>query len=212
MQRRSAVIVFSASQVYETAEFLRAQRGGCAVVLGALSPRTRNAQVQMYQSGEVDYLVGTDAIGMGLNLDLDHVAFARLRKFDGRHPGPLRPEEMGQIAGRAGRHTRDGTFATTPEVGGIDEAAVAMIENHTYAPVQRLNWRNPNLRFDSLHGLKKSLEVLPQEDGLQRLRMADDQIALDALTKRGGGDGFAPQPCGGAPAVGCARSPIFARR
>ena len=181
--RRSAIIVFSASQVYETAEFLRVHRGGCSVVLGALSPRTRNAQVQMYQDGEVDYLVGTDAIGMGLNLDLEHVTFARLRKFDGKHPRPLRAEEIGQIAGRAGRHTRDGTFCTTPEVGGIDEAQVAMIENHTYPPIRQLNWRNPNLRFDSLDGLRRSLEVQPTDPNLQRLRLADDQIALDALGK-----------------------------
>lgn len=181
--RRSAVIVFSASQVYETAEFLRVHRGGCSVVLGALSPRTRNAQVQMYQNGEVDYLVATDAIGMGLNLDLEHVTFARLRKFDGRHPRPLRAEEIGQIAGRAGRHTRDGTFSTTPEVGGIEETQVSMIENHTYPPIRRLNWRNPNLRFDSLSGLHRSLEVQPNDPNLQRLRHSDDQIALETLSK-----------------------------
>ena len=179
--RRSAIIVFSAAQVYETAEFLRVHRGGCSVVLGALSPRTRNAQVSMYQAGEVDYLVATDAIGMGLNLDLEHVTFARLRKFDGRHPRPLRPEEIGQIAGRAGRHTRDGTFSTVPEVGGLEETVVSMVENHTYAPLRRLNWRNPNLRFDSLDALRRSLETQPTDPLLQRLRHSDDQIALTAL-------------------------------
>ncbi len=180
---RSALIVFSAAQVYEMAEFLRVHRGGCAVVLGALSPRTRNAQVQMYQSGEVDYLVGTDAIGMGLNLDLNHVTFAKLRKYDGRHPRALRPEEIGQIAGRAGRHQRDGSFSTTPEAGGLDDAMVSMVENHSYAPLRRLNWRNPNLRFDSLSALRLSLETLPTDPNLQRLRLADDQVALEALTK-----------------------------
>ena len=182
--RRSAVIVFSASQVYETAEFLRIHRGGCSAVLGALSPRTRNAQVQLYQAEEVDYLVATDAIGLGLNLDLEHVTFARLRKFDGRSPRPLRAEEIGQIAGRAGRHRRDGTFSTTPEVGGIDETKVSMIENHSYPPLRQLNWRNPNLRFDSLDGLRRSLEVQPSDPALQRMRQSDDQIALEALGKQ----------------------------
>ena len=181
--RRSAVIVFSASQVYETAEYLRVHRGGCAVVLGALSPRTRNAQVEMYQTGEVDYLVGTDAIGMGLNLDLEHVTFAKLRKFDGRHPRPLRADEVGQIAGRAGRHTRDGTFSTTPEVGGIEETLVSMVENHNYPPLRHLNWRNPNLSFDNLDALRRSLETIPNDPNLRRLRVADDQLALDALVK-----------------------------
>ncbi len=180
---RSALIVFSAAQVYEMAEFLRMHRGGCAVVLGALSPRTRNAQVQMYQSGEVDYLVGTDAIGMGLNLDLNHVTFAKLRKYDGRHPRALRAEEIGQIAGRAGRHQRDGSFSTTPEAGGLADAMVSMIENHSYAPLRHLNWRNPNLHFDSLSALRLSLETLPTDPNLQRQRHADDQLALEVLTK-----------------------------
>ena len=181
--RRSAVIVFSAAQVYQTAEFLRVHRGGCSVVLGALSPRTRNAQVQMYQAGEVDYLVATDAIGMGLNLDLEHVTFARLRKFDGRHPRPLRAQEIGQIAGRAGRHRRDGTFSTTPEVGGLDEAQVAMVENHDYPPIQHLSWRNPTLEFDTLDALRRSLDTLPQDPHLQRLRQGEDQLALEALVQ-----------------------------
>ena len=181
--RRSAVIVFSASQVYETAEFLRVHRGGCSVVLGALSPRTRNAQVHMYQMGEVDYLVGTDAIGMGLNLDLEHVTFARLHKFDGRRQRRLRAEEIGQIAGRAGRHTRDGTFSTTSNVGGIEETQISMVENHMYMPLRHLNWRNPNLRFESIDALRRSLEVLPNDPHLERVSQADDQTAFQTLSR-----------------------------
>src|ERR1700730_15094383 len=121
---RTALVAFSASEVYAIAELIRRQRGGAAVVLGALSPRTRNAQVALYQSGDVDFLVATDAIGMGLNLDVDHVAFAALEKFDGGGVRPLRPEELGQIAGRAGRHMNDGTFGVTAEAEPLEEDLV----------------------------------------------------------------------------------------
>src|SRR5262249_44893798 len=129
---RSAVVGFSAAEVYRIAEMMRRQRGGTAVVMGALSPRTRNAQVEMYQSGEVDYLVATDAIGMGVNMDLGHVAFAGLSKFDGRGPRHLSAAELAQIAGRAGRHMADGSFGTTAEIGPLAPEVVDAIENHRF--------------------------------------------------------------------------------
>ena len=146
---RSAVVAFSLADVFSLAELVRRQRGGTAVVLGALSPRARNAQVGMFQAGEVDYLVATDAIGMGLNMDLDHVAFARLAKFDGRGPRRLSPAEIGQIAGRAGRHMSDGTFGTTADEGLLDPAIVAAVEEHRFEPLTRISWRNTQaaLRF-----------------------------------------------------------------
>ncbi len=147
LPRRSAVVGFSAEDVYGIAELIRRQRGGAAVVLGALSPRTRNAQVQLYQNGDVDFLVATDAIGMGLNMDVDHVAFAALDKFDGVGIRPLRPEEIGQIAGRAGRHMNDGTFGVTAEAEPFNEEVVSRVEGHRYDPVRVLQWRNPVLDF-----------------------------------------------------------------
>lgn len=183
LPRRSAVVAFSAADVYALAELIRRQRGGAAVVLGALSPRTRNAQVAMYQSGEVDYLVATDAIGMGLNMDVDHVAFAALTKFDGRVPRGLDAAELAQIAGRAGRHMNDGTFGTTAEVGGIAPEVVDAIESHAFPPLRQLCWRNAELRFNSLEALLASLARAPQLPGLVRAREADDQVALSVLAK-----------------------------
>ena len=180
---RSAVTVFSAADVYAIAELIRRQRGGAAVVLGALSPRTRNAQVSLYQSGEVDYLVATDAIGMGLNMDVDHVAFAGLRKFDGRFLRQLTPSELAQIAGRAGRHMNDGSFGTTAEVGPLDDDLVGRIENHTFDPLKVINWRNPDLNFSSLPALRKSLLEAPKTEGLTRAREADDELALATLAR-----------------------------
>jgi len=180
---RSVVVAFSAAEVYATAEFVRRARGGAAVVLGALSPRTRNAQVGMYQAGEVDYIVATDAIGMGLNMDVDHVAFTSLRKFDGRAPRPLEAAEIAQIAGRAGRHMNDGTFGTTTDVGAIPADLVEAVENHRFPPLQALSWRNSNLRFTSAQALLASLERPPPGPGLIRAREADDQLALVALTQ-----------------------------
>ena len=136
LPRRSAVVGFSANEVYAIAELIRRQRGGTAIVMGAMSPRTRNAQVEMFQSGEVDYLVATDAIGMGLNMDVNHVWFASLRKYDGRSLRPLRNVELAQIAGRAGRHMNDGTFGTTAEVGGLEPEIVEAIENHRFDPLR----------------------------------------------------------------------------
>ena len=180
---RSAVVAFSAAEVYAMAEFVRRQRGGAAVVLGALSPRTRNAQVDLYQAGEVDYIVATDAIGMGLNMDVDHVAFAGLRKFDGRAPRPLDAAEIAQIAGRAGRHMNDGTFGTTADVPGIDADVVEAVESHAFQPLAALSWRNSDLRFATLEALLASLERSPDRRGLIRAREADDHLALATLVR-----------------------------
>ena len=182
---RSATVAFSAADVYAIAELLRRQRGGAAVVLGALSPRTRNAQVAMYQAGEVDYLVATDAIGMGLNMDVDHVAFAATRKFDGRAPRRLRPSELAQIAGRAGRHMNDGTFGTTAEIGPLDEEEVDAIENHRFKPLRTLFWRNVELQYATLDLLRASLAEAPDLPGLVRARAADDELALVELCNDG---------------------------
>ncbi|MBI2239961.1 MAG: DEAD/DEAH box helicase [Magnetospirillum gryphiswaldense] len=180
---RSAVVAFSASEVYAMAEYVRRQRGGAAVVLGALSPRTRNAQVGLYQAGEVDYIVATDAIGMGLNMDVDHVAFAGLRKFDGRAPRSLESTEIAQIAGRAGRHMNDGTFGTTADVPGIDADVVDAVENHVFQPLTALSWRNSDLRFATVEALLASLDRRPDRKGLIRAREADDQMVLAILAK-----------------------------
>ena len=180
---RSAVVAFSISDVFSLAELIRRQRGGTAIVLGALSPRARNAQVGMFQAGEVDYLVATDAIGMGLNMDLDHVAFARTAKFDGRGLRRLTPAEIAQIAGRAGRHMSDGTFGTTAEQSLLDPEIVEAIETHRFEPLTRLNWRNSRLRFGSVAALLKSLDERPSLPGLVQAREADDHRALQALAR-----------------------------
>ena len=178
LPRRSAIVGFSANEVYAIAELVRRQRGGAAVVLGALSPRTRNAQVDLYQNGDVDFLVATDAIGMGLNLDLDHVAFAGLRKFDGRAHRNLTPAELGQIAGRAGRHMNDGTFGVTGQVAPFEPELVERLENHSFDQVGVLQWRNRTLDFASIERLKDSLRETPDHPRLVRARMVDDVIAL----------------------------------
>ena len=183
LPRRSAIVAFSAEEVYAIAEWIRRQRGGAAVVLGALSPRTRNAQVEMYQNGDVDYIVATDAIGMGLNLEVDHVAFASDRKFDGWQYRRLNPAEFGQIAGRAGRHLKDGTFGTTGRCPPFEEELVEALEDHRFDPVSMLQWRNTLLDFSSLENLAKSLDVLPREPGLTRAPIAEDQLVLDIVAK-----------------------------
>ncbi|HEY3909612.1 MAG TPA: helicase-related protein [Stellaceae bacterium] len=180
---RSAVVAFAVADVFSLAELIRRQRGGTAVVLGALSPRARNAQVGMFQAGEVDYLVATDAIGMGLNMDLDHVAFARTAKFDGRGPRRLTAAEIAQIAGRAGRHMSDGTFGATAEQGPLDPEIVEAVETHRFDPLTRLNWRNTRLRFGSIDALLKSLDERPSAPGLVQAREADDHRALQALAR-----------------------------
>ncbi len=179
---RTAVIAFSANDVYAIAELVRRQRGGTAVVLGALSPRTRNAQVALYQSGDVDFIVATDAIGMGLNLDVDHVAFSALRKFDGHSHRNLTPSEIGQIAGRAGRHMNDGTFGVTGSADAPDSDTIERLETHTFDPVRVLQWRNRKLEFSTLSRLHESLRELPREPRLTRARMSDDVMALETLS------------------------------
>ena len=181
MSPRSAVVGFSTADVYAMAEILRRQRGGAAIVMGALSPRTRNAQVQMFQAGEVDHLVATDAIGMGLNLELDHVAFASTRKFDGHMLRNLRPDELGQIAGRAGRHMSNGTFGTTADAGDLAPEIIERIENHRFDAVRAAHWRNPDLDFSALTPLRETLDVAPTSPQLVKVRQADDERFLDEL-------------------------------
>ena len=183
LPRRSAIVGFSANDVYAIAELVRRQRGGAAVVLGALSPRTRNAQVALYQNGDVDFLVATDAIGMGLNLDLDHVAFAGIRKFDGQSHRNLTPAEIGQIAGRAGRHMNDGTFGVTGQIAPFDSDLVDRLENHSFDQVGFLQWRNRKLDFSSIERLKESLRESPDHPRLARARMVDDVIALENASR-----------------------------
>ncbi len=180
---RSAVVAFSTEKVYELAESLRQLRGGVAVVLGALSPRTRNAQVAMYQSQEVQYLVATDAIGMGLNLDLERIAFAGLSKFDGFEQRDLTVDELGQIAGRAGRHVKDGAFGTLTTAAALDARTVAAIEGHRFPPVQQLVWRNVELDFTSPQTLLDTLSVAPDRGIFTRVERADDFDALRALAE-----------------------------
>lgn len=183
LPRRSAIVAFSAEEVYAIAELIRRQKGGAAVVLGALSPRTRNAQVEIYQSGDVDYLVATDAIGMGLNLDVDHIAFAGDSKFDGHHYRKLNPAEFGQIAGRAGRHLRDGTFGTTGRSPPFEQELVEAIEDHRFESVRQAQWRNSDLDLRSIPGLLDSLNVQPQEQGLTRALIAEDMTTLEILAR-----------------------------
>ena len=182
MPERSAIVGFSVENVYAIAELIRRTKGGCAVVMGALSPRTRNAQVAMYQNGEVDYLVATDAIGMGLNLDIKHVAFASTAKFDGRRMRMLNVQEIGQIAGRAGRHTENGTFGVTGEARPFDEEEIEAIEAHKFEPVRKLMWRNADLDFASAERLIRSLEKPTFDPWLSRARDADDVLALKYLS------------------------------
>jgi len=188
LPKRSAVVAFSVEQVYAMAEALRRFRGGAAVVMGALSPETRNKQVAMFQAGEVDYIVATDAIGMGLNLDLDHVAFAALSKFDGRRKRRLTPSEMAQIAGRAGRHQRDGTFGTLSGTGKGDgeplqftDEEVYAIEEHRFAPLTHLFWRDADPRFERLETLIADLEARPDNAVLKAAPEAIDLAVLKRL-------------------------------
>ena len=184
---RSAIVAFSARQVYAIAELIRRERGGAAVVMGALSPRTRNAQVDLYQNGDVDFLVATDAIGMGLNLDIHHVAFADDTKFDGHTSRLLTPAELGQIAGRAGRHARNGTFGVTGGTEGFDEDMVVALETHDFDPVRVLQWRNNQLDFSSIPALQRSLDAAPDHPSLTRVPVAKDQHALDFVSRNEAG-------------------------
>ncbi len=183
LPRRSAIVAFSADQVYAIAELIRRQRGGAAVVMGSLSPRTRNAQVALYQSGEVDFLVATDAIGMGLNMDVDHVAFAGQRKFDGKRTRYLYPQEVAQIAGRAGRFRTDGTFGVTGDCAEFDEDIVEAVEHHRFDPISDAEWRNPALDFDSLPDLLRSLAEGPKREGLTLTEPGLDERMLRRLSE-----------------------------
>ena len=183
LPRRSAIVAFSADEVYAVAELIRRQRGGAAVVLGALSPRTRNAQVALYQAGEVDYLVATDAIGMGLNLDVDHIAFASDRKFDGYQFRKLSAAELAQIAGRAGRATRDGTFGTTGRCPPFETELAQALESHTFEPVKIVQWRNTDLDFSSIGALQATLAAAPTEPTMTRAPVAEDILVLDHASR-----------------------------
>ncbi|SFD46237.1 ATP-dependent RNA helicase SUPV3L1/SUV3 [Sulfitobacter brevis] len=183
MRPRSAIVGFSVENVYAIAELIRRQKGGAAVVMGALSPRTRNAQVAMYQNGEVDYLVATDAIGMGLNLDVDHVAFSATSKFDGRRMRPLAPNELAQIAGRAGRGFKSGTFGVTGDTAPLDDQVARAIMDHSFTPQNKINWRNHALQFGSIDRLISTLEMPPDDERLVRAREADDLRALKSLAQ-----------------------------
>ena len=180
--KRSAVVAFSANDVYSIAEKIRSNSGGTAVVLGALSPRTRNLQVEMYQSGEVDYLVATDAIGMGLNMDIDHVAFSSLQKFDGIRLRSLRADEIGQIAGRAGRHLHDGSFGTLNETSALAPETIEAIENHLFKRISSIWWRNKDLEFKSVKSLLKSLDSSPPSPVLRKIRQTEDHTVLRQLS------------------------------
>ncbi len=197
MRPRSAIVGFSVENVYAIAELIRRQKGGAAVVMGALSPRTRNAQVDMYQNGEVDYLVATDAIGMGLNLDVDHVAFSALSKFDGRRMRPLAPNELAQIAGRAGRGFKSGTFGVTGDAPPLDDGVARAIMDHHFTPQNKINWRNPALQFGSIDRLIMTLEQSPDHERLVKAREADDLRALKALA----GDAEIAARCTDGPSV-----------
>lgn len=182
MPKRSVIVAFSAAEVYALAEIIRRQRGGAAVVMGGLSPRTRNAQAELYQSGDVDFLIATDAVGMGLNLDTDHVAFASIRKYDGRNRRMLTPMELGQIAGRAGRFRNNGTFGTTGDCPPIDDETVARIEGHKFDPLTHVQWRNSALDYASLEALDASLHIRGNSRRLRRSMGITDELSLERLS------------------------------
>jgi len=169
INRKTAIIAFSAEEVYAIAELIRRQKGGAAIVMGSLSPKTRNAQVELYQSGDVDFLVATDAIGMGINMDIDHVYFSNLKKFDGRKLRKLNLSEVGQIAGRAGRYLNDGGFGVTGECKEMNAEEVDLLENHKFGEIQSLFWRNSDLNFNNPTDLLKSLDEKPQKKWLRKI-------------------------------------------
>ncbi|MDB9915787.1 helicase-related protein, partial [Alphaproteobacteria bacterium] len=182
LKPRSAVVAFSIPEVYKIAELVRTQKGGAAIVMGALSPRTRNAQVELYQNGQVDYLIATDAIGMGLNMDIDHVAFASDTKFDGNMPRHLTASEIAQIAGRAGRHSRNGTFGVVEDSLRFEEDTIEQIEGHLFSPLRSIWWRNTSLNFTSLNSLTRSLDEIPPFKFMRKKVGALDSISLSNLS------------------------------
>ncbi len=181
IERKSAIIAFSTEEVYAIAELLRRQKGGCAIVMGSLSPKTRNSQVSLYQSGDVDYLVATDAIGMGINMDLSNVYFSNLKKFDGKKLRRLSLAEIGQIAGRAGRYMNDGNFGVTGEVQNINPDDIELIENHKFEKINNIFWRNSELNFVNKNSLIKSLDEKPRKDWLRRINECEDEKVLKYL-------------------------------
>ena len=183
INRKTAIIAFSAEEVYAIAELIRRQKGGAAIVMGSLSPKTRNAQVELYQSGDVDFLVATDAIGMGINMDLDFVYFSNLKKFDGRKLRKLNLSEIGQIAGRAGRYLNNGSFGITGDCKEINAEEVDLIENHKFEEIRTLFWRNSNLNFNNSFSLLKSLEQKPYQDWLRKIHECEDEKALKFFLK-----------------------------
>ena len=178
INRKTAIIAFSAEEVYAIAELIRRQKGGAAIVMGSLSPKTRNAQVELYQSGDVDFLVATDAIGMGINMDLDNIYFSNLKKFDGRKLRKLNLSEIGQIAGRAGRYLNDGNFGVTGTSKEISPEDINLLENHKFEEIQSLFWRNSNLNFNSPIALIKSLDEKPNKSWLKKIHECEDEKAL----------------------------------
>ena len=184
MPPRSAIVTFSVNEVYEIAELVKRRHGGTAVVLGALSPKTRNAQVELYESGEVDYLVATDAIGMGLNMNINHVAFAKLIKYDGKNVRSLTSTEAAQIAGRAGRYKKDGTFGVTAGCNNFNPLMVNAIENHSFSEIDSILWRNSKLDFSSIKSLLRSLSKRSEKNYFIMSSEADDEKFLKVLSKK----------------------------
>ena len=178
IDRKTAIIAFSAEEVYAIAELVRRQKGGAAIVMGSLSPKTRNAQVKLYQSGDVDFLVATDAIGMGINMNLENVYFSNLKKFDGKKLRRLNLSEIGQIAGRAGRYLNDGNFGITGDCTEINAEEVELLENHKFEEIRTLIWRNSNLNFNNASSLIKSLDEKPHKDWLRKVHECEDEKVL----------------------------------
>ncbi len=183
IERKSAVIAFSTEEVYAIAELIRRQKGGAAIVMGSLSPKTRNAQVSLYQSGDVDYLVATDAIGMGINMDLDHVYFSNIKKFDGKKIRRLKISEIGQISGRAGRYLNDGSFGITGDCNEISPEEIEFLEKHNFPEIQNIFWRNSNLKFNNKETLLESLDEKPNKDWLRRVGECEDEKVLKYFLK-----------------------------
>ena len=183
IERKSAIIAFSAEEVYAIAELIRRQKGGAAIVMGSLSPKTRNSQVSLYQSGDVDYLVATDAIGMGINMDLNNVYFSNLKKFDGKKLRRLKLSEISQIAGRAGRYLNDGSFGITGDCGEISAEEIELLENHKIDEIHTIFWRNPNLNFKNGDKLIKSLEERPSKSWLRKISECEDEKVLKYILK-----------------------------
>ena len=185
LDRRAAIIAFSIEEVYAIAELVRRQKGGAAVIMGSLSPKTRNSQVQLYQSGAVDYLVATDAIGMGLNMDIDQIYFSNLKKFDGKKTRRLNIVEISQIAGRAGRYKNDGSFGTTGDCDNLNSDEIENIQSHNLPNTNLIYWRNPNLDFRSPEKLIASLELKPSDKNLIKMNDSLDETTLRYLLKKG---------------------------